>query len=225
MLSRNTPILFFILLIVFINRTSAQNNADTYHAIDKTEWEKAVEGLDYTEKVPEQQDADPQNPSSSPSPFAASGLIRVLLFVVIIALLVFIILKVFGKDIFSKNRKVNKGNTISVEDLEERPMESDLDRFLREALEKKDYRLAIRIYYLMVLRNLHESEIIKWKKDKTNRDYLFETSDKQFHPQFSNNTLIYEYIWYGEQAVEEKNFLSVKQSFTNLITAINSSSA
>ncbi|MBC8173216.1 MAG: hypothetical protein H7X71_04845, partial [Chitinophagales bacterium] len=64
----------------------------------------------------------------------------------------------------------------------------------------------------------------QWKRNKTNGDYVFETFGKQFYPQFNNYTLLFEYTWYGERAIEEHQFQFVRQSFTNLIDTINRTS-
>ena len=73
--------------------------------------------------------------------------------------MIFVLFYFFGRGLFG-NPKVESATQNIITDLEERPMESDLERYLREALASKNYRLAIRIYYLMMLKSLHEKSLI-----------------------------------------------------------------
>ena len=47
---------------------------------------------------------------------------------------------------------------------EEHIYESDLDRFIREATEQGNYALAIRLYYLAIIKELSLNRTILWKK-------------------------------------------------------------
>ncbi|MEZ5013388.1 MAG: hypothetical protein R2794_03790 [Chitinophagales bacterium] len=133
------------------------------------------------------------------------------------ALLVYLILRFFGVNIFKRNQKLPTATITDANDLEERPMESDLERFLRTALEAGDYRTAIRIYYLMILKNLQDNQWITWRKNKTNYDYLLESSEHPLYTSFRNNTRIFEYVWYGEQQIGKSQFDDVRSGFTEMI--------
>ena len=148
-----------IIFIGFMFYLFTLKSAPVYHPIDRSSWEKTVDGLSYTEEKPEPVEMDMRAPFQISSDF-----LRVIGFIVIAALLIFLLLKLLGKGLFS-NTKVAKQKSI-IKQLEDDPMESDLDRFLREAMENHDYRLAIRIYYIMLLKALHEKNFIIWKKDK-----------------------------------------------------------
>lgn len=208
-------------LCFYTMHVSAQA-ATSYHAIDSAKWQKAVKGLDYNEEPEKQETTDMTIEAPEAVGGGVSMLVQILLYAAIIALLVYIILRITGRDIFSKNQQIRKKDIVSEEDLEQAPMESDLQKFLRNALEKKDFRLAIRIYYLMILQELNEREIIVWKKNKTNRDYILESSGRDYSHQFMHNTMIYEYIWYGEKQIAETQFAQVKPSFLNLLQDIAS---
>ncbi len=205
-----------IIFIGFMFYLFTLKSAPVYHPIDRSSWEKTVDGLSYTEEKPEPVEMDMRAPFQISSDF-----LRVIGFIVIAALLIFLLLKLFGKGLFS-NTKVAKQKSI-IKQLEDDPMESDLDRFLREAMENHDYRLAIRIYYIMLLKALHEKNFIIWKKDKTNMDYLSEMRRHNTFTQLETNTYIYEFIWYGERPIAESQFTTVSSSFISLIQQINNS--
>lgn len=207
----------FFLLLIF----QTSSFAESYHAIDTTAWKKAVDGLDYSETPPE--DTEQIAPQTQQAVPVVSKTVQVILFVVVTALLIYLMLRIFGKDIFRKNKLRKTSDSVSIEDLDDKPMETDLEKFLREALLQKNYRLAVRIYYLMSLQALHEKEIITWKKNKTNREYVLETSGNIFSQQFAGNTVLFEYVWYGEKLMEETQFNSVHSSFVHLIETIRKS--
>ncbi len=213
-------LILYVCYCIFFIRTLTAQNSPVYHPIDNADWEKAVDGLSYTEEKEEVKTTDapnikPRNPIINTSP----QFLQILLFIIIAAVLVFILLKLFGKGLFN-NKKITVNATTTIQELEDRPMESDLERFLREAIEKRDYRLAIRIYFLILLKELHEKNFIEWKKNKTNMDYLSEVHSHPAYLQLSNNTLLYEFFWYGEKQLAEEQFNVVRVSFVDLINKL-----
>ena len=51
---------------------------------------------------------------------------------------------------------------------------TELQRLLKDALDQGDYRGAIRIYFIFILRALSKKKWIQWEKEKTNFSYLVE---------------------------------------------------
>ena len=56
----------------------------------------------------------------------------------------------------------------------------DFDVAIREALERKDYREAVRLKYLQTLKILTENGRIDWQLHKTPTQYTYECSDEDF---------------------------------------------
>jgi hypothetical protein len=112
--------------------------------------------------------------------------------------------------------------TFSVDDFDDHIPESELDRFLREALQRNDFRLAIRIYYLMVIKELSQRKLISWRKEKTNFDYLMELREANQYKGFRDVTLIFERIWYGERAMDEHHFGEASIRFKNFLSSLKS---
>lgn len=211
-------------LLLFISCLSihfvlfSQDEVPVYHPIEKSDWNKAVEGLSYNEKLIEE---EPVEATQTSAPINMGPVLQIIGFILIAALLIFVLFYFFGKGLFG-NPKVESATQNIITDLEERPMESDLERYLREALAAKNYRLAIRIYYLMMLKSLHEKSLITWKKDKTNMDYLIELRN---HPQYdalSKNTLIYEFVWYGDKSITDQHYHEASPLFIQLIQQLQS---
>lgn len=92
----------------------------------------------------------------------------------------------------------------------------DIQALINKALEKKDFRLAVRYYYLLLLKNLTDVNLIEYEFDKTNNDYLKEITLKDINQNFEKATLLYDYIWYGNFSVSENDFYKAQQVFKNI---------
>ena len=214
----------FLFCFIIASLAHGQTETPQYHPIDQDKWEKTVKGHEYNEQsekeeVKPEENKEPDN--TDDNSFYLPEWLKYFGYVLIGALLVFILIKLFAGGLFTANTKVRK-QEITIADLDERPMETELERFLREALAAGNYRLAIRIYYLMILKGLHEKKLITWKKNKTNFDYLHEMYGNQLFNDFDSNTRIFEYIWYGELNLGETQFKEVSPAFTGTIQKIGS---
>ncbi len=92
----------------------------------------------------------------------------------------------------------------------------ELDELIRKAIQQKQYREAICLLYSKTLRQLANKGLISWKKDKTNRDYLYELRSDNMRSLFKNVTRYYEYAEYGHFPVDYNLFNTVHQNFKQL---------
>ena len=84
----------------------------------------------------------------------------------------------------------------------------------------------MRLYYLKLLKKLHEMEKIAWKKDKTNRDYLSELFDRDFHfQQMRGLTLSYESVWYGDHEMNRELLLRICSQFESVFSELDNPAA
>lgn len=83
-----------------------------------------------------------------------------------------------------------------------------------KALAKGNYRLAVRIHYLRLIRNLADQEIIRFKHEKTNLDYLMEVSSKSWYHAFFRLTRHFEYSWYGHFEVNGEMYEQISAEFS-----------
>jgi hypothetical protein len=129
-----------------------------------------------------------------------------------VAVLTFFVLKVMGmnKSSFFGRRGLNDLNyTISSEDIHG----ISFDEAIQQAIASSNFRLAVRLLYLQSLKKLSDNGYINWQLNKTNTDYLQETSGKKWHALFSSLTYKFEYTWYGESQVDKERFGLVQQQF------------
>jgi hypothetical protein len=106
--------------------------------------------------------------------------------------------------------------SIELSDDEELIQNKNLNELVRNAIEQKDYRLAIRFYYLLVLQKLTETELIVWQQEKTNEDFIREVSKFEIADDFTEFTRLYDFVWYGNFEIKENEFLKAETLFKGL---------
>ena len=90
----------------------------------------------------------------------------------------------------------------------------ELEKMLELFIQHKAYREAIRVHYLLMLKQMNDLNLIIWDKQKTNRDYQKELRNHELLLQFNNLTHHYEYSWYGHFMVDDLLFQSINQQFS-----------
>lgn len=192
------------------------------NSFDKQEWARLKKKLKIKEyqpkkkeKIVEKKDED-WNLNISPT---WSLIIKWTLFGLLIAALLLLVLIVLGINPFTKKEDKNKIN-IGLDELEENLDTASIDPHLYAAIKAKNYKLAIRLYYLMIIQKLALKEKIIWKKYKTNKHYLNEVRDKEEFPALKNLTLVYEKCWFGEGEVTEDKYNKINTDFVNFLQNI-----
>ncbi|XMO85453.1 hypothetical protein AAFN75_11710 [Algibacter sp. AS12] len=133
--------------------------------------------------------------------------------------LVYILLNEGGTGLFTSNRNkvINTYSEITAENIEN----ADINTLIKNAENDKDYRLAIRYYYLLVLKTLSLKNHIKFEDDKTNNEYLNEVSNQPFSKDFEYTSYLYNYIWYGEFPLNLDKYNKAKGNFSNFLKQVN----
>ncbi len=93
-----------------------------------------------------------------------------------------------------------------VEHIENNLPDADVETPLEKAIRLGEYKVAMRLYYLLIIQKLAQKAIILWRKDKTNREYASELRTQSFLPQFMSATLAYERAWFGEGEISKEIF-------------------
>ena len=88
-------------------------------------------------------------------------------------------------------------------------------REIEKAVAMSEYRLAIRLMFLRLLKDLADHDIIQYKQDSTNLDYLMQMQSTGMYPDFFRLTRNYEYSWYGQFDVDKEKFVVIKKEFDN----------
>ena len=141
-------------------------------------------------------------------------------YVFIASVVVYVTLKLMGVDFSGLYRRKNN-NEIPYETLGENIHAIDFADSIAEAIAQKDYRLAVRLYYLKALKELTDREMIDWRINKTNRSYVYELNSPTLRPDFERITLQFEYAWYGDFPVDETQFLNIKNQFLTFSDSVS----
>lgn len=132
------------------------------------------------------------------------------------AALLFFIYKLSGMDILQVFGRRNRTSAVPSSLEEENIHEIDFEAALQAAVEKKNYRQAIRLLYLQLLKELTDRRLIDWQPGKTNRTYIQELREKPYIHDFNALTSLFEQAWYGAFPVGENDFSDFRNSFLTL---------
>jgi hypothetical protein len=136
-------------------------------------------------------------------------------YVLIIAVIVIIIFLLLKNDV----RALFSGKSASVQidfsEFEEDIHKINFNVLIEEAITKKDFRKAVRLHFLKLLKELTDKGLITWQIDKTNNDYSIELANSKYSSKFKELALLYEYIWYGDFQLDETNFKATISKFND----------
>jgi hypothetical protein len=82
-----------------------------------------------------------------------------------------------------------------------------------KAVKAGNYRLAVRLMFLQMLKTMAGKKLIQYKQDHTNFDYLLQLRNTTHYNDFFRITRDYEYTWYGNFPVNEKEWDLIKTDF------------
>lgn len=138
---------------------------------------------------------EPTEVDDAPRLFDNSGL-RMLYWGLALLVVGWILWRLFvGRNALFARNKTMKGETEPTADI---PLNDDhLNQLLNNAIQAKEYRLAVRYLYLQTLAALGEKQLLLLAPQKTNYQYAQELSDNRLKPAFSKLTMQYEYSWFG----------------------------
>lgn len=204
--------------------------------LDREAWRKATQGMDFSRSKKNNKDNSRGNGSEDAAgggnklqknPFSSfnkeTGVAALKVLVIIIAAIAFFFLirSLLGLK-KPRNRKLKTADLLglSIEQIEDRFQELELEDYIRQAVARGDYPLAVRLYFLAALKELSARKLIYWKKDKTNFDYLREMRGSRLLPAFQEITYIFEWVWYGQRSINKEDFERIEPKMKRFADAI-----
>jgi hypothetical protein len=118
--------------------------------------------------------------------------------------------------IFGRSSKSIATKDLTVENLHE----MDFATLISQTKSAQDYRLALRYYYLWLLKKMAARNVIDWNWEKTNSDYYYEIRDNALRDDFKYLSYVYDYSWYGEFPIDEKSFGKAEAAFQKTLNTI-----
>lgn len=115
--------------------------------------------------------------------------------------------------LFKRNRAIDVSSAESEPDMPEDIFAINYQKEIVRAETSGDYRLAVRLHYLRLLKSLSERGLIRYQHDKTNMEYLIQLYKTPVYDGFFSATRYYEYSWYGGFPVSAENYELIRQDF------------
>ncbi len=109
---------------------------------------------------------------------------------------------------------------LAYENLAENIHEINFDVAVDEAVNERNFRLAVRLLYLQTLKHLTDAGRIEYKPDKTNRQYVYELATSPFETNFEELTRQFEFVWYGDFSVDDRRFGEIRRQFREFNQAV-----
>lgn len=193
------------------------SSAISYNEGNEQVYKKTKEGIDYSkEKVRE------RKPFSPPQLNIHEGIVKAFCIGIIMLLVLFVIYRLI------KNTRANKKINLSLneqtnllDEAADNLDKADLDALLKTSLDNKDHKGAVRIYYLKILKLMWDKNILRWKKEKTNGDYLSETWGSMWFGLLKSSTYIFEKCCYGNTEMNVEQFEEVSNHFKEVLSKLN----
>ncbi len=134
---------------------------------------------------------------------------------ILLALLLFLLVRFFINVNSSAPANSNsKSPFVGLSEEEHIIKNEDIQVLIQKAVKEKNYRLAIRYYYLYILQLMSAQEVIDWQLQKTNHDYEKEIKKPDLKKAFTKITLLYDYVWYGDFSIDESQYQKAEVIFS-----------
>ena len=94
------------------------------------------------------------------------------------------------------------------------------EKEIQKAVATGNYRLAIRLWYLSTLKELADRQIIDYRHEKTNSDYINTLYGTRYYHDFFRLTRNFEYTWYGQFALSPEAYQMMQSDFSKFKTGL-----
>lgn len=228
------------LLIVFIlvaGTVNSESLADISREsndkiLNEKAWKRLTKKIDYSENYKEFKKKDKTKKRSNTNlqkkrswggfKFGNTQVWKTLLIVLVTGVLAFLLYLILVRYLnFFEERVTDKRLSNIIDNLEDNIHESDFDRLLRQALNSKSYKLAVRILYVKIIKTLSDKELIQWKREKTNGHYVREMAGNPQGGLFAYLTIAYEQVWFGNYEIDDSKYSLISKQFNNLLNKLD----
>lgn len=209
--------LIAFLFILSVSYVFGEPDKSSQKGLSKENWEHLRKDRDYVETWKPKKINPSKTQKTNPKTIIQNnngGNGKFVVYGIVVLLLLFFIFRYLGTR--EKNSKI-QATQLSIENLgeiEARMHELSLEDLLSEAEAQKNYRLALRLNFLIIIKLLSQEKIVRWKKDKTNWDYHAEIGDKIVADTFKKIVINFESFWYGEHPLTDTSYTQVDQLFS-----------
>ncbi len=161
-----------------------------------------------------EKEKETEKPDLNYKPFSQRPWFKTILWLVIIVVFLGVVIFYLADSnfgMFRRNKKVQSGQDPDLNEMPEDIFAINYQKEIDKAVTNADYRLAVRLQYLRLLKNMTEKSMIRYQQDKTNMDYLMQLADTGYYHDFFRITRHYEYSWYGQFTVSAEAYRLITQ--------------
>jgi hypothetical protein len=171
----------------------------------------------YADTEPEKEKQEKINKQRNYTPLGDRPWFQTILWIVIIGGFLFaLVWYLISNQVNLFRKKKDISQIAEEEEMPEDIFAINYQKEIDKAARQGNFRLAIRLMYLRLLKVLSDRDIIHYKNDLTNFDYLMQLQGSRHYQHFFRLTRHYEYSWYGHFDVNETQYGSIRTDFEQM---------
>lgn len=209
-----------------------ENTPSTNKEVSQETFDKISSEIDYSETTnavrPKKRDKKKEKDKEkdkeeeiekSPSLFQSLPIFQVLSYLLIGLLVVALLYFIFSR--IELEKEFERSDTYHIGEEIEDINDVDTVSLLQQALDRGDYRYAVRMQFLSVLQSLAKKEKITWRKEKTNHEYARELRREAYAYDFQKLVNIFDYVWYGKREVNKELYYQIDGQYNSFKIKMN----
>ncbi len=214
-------VIYLFLCLLALTNGFAESQ-DSCLKINEADWNKVVKDKDYTETFTDfdSKETKSDQKAATKLPSMDLGGFKYVFYIIVAGVILFVIVKILQNINSSPAIDVTTERVYTLSEVEEKILEIDLNKIFNDALANKDYRLALRVNFLIIIKMLSVQGKISWTKEKTNWEYYHEIKDQSIASKFKEIVVPFETIWYGEHELSEAQFNRLQPSYESFKTQV-----
>lgn len=193
-----------LLMLSNMPRVMAQN-------LDKEVWEQERDKYVYKDREKKQVNKEIKFNNREVNQ-GLSMVMRVIFYGMLIALIVFLIVRFAPKKLGTAEKKPKLRKTESIEDAENNLNQVDLTDLLKNLENQGDLRGALRVQLLILLQWAQNNNLIKWRKWKTNGMYAREWPNENRQAYFKEFASETDFYWWGNHQPATADYARLRQN-------------
>jgi hypothetical protein len=221
---RNITGIVLLCLILLIFPAASKSINTSNRTLPNGQWEKLISDPAFNYKNEKELVKLPPPSSSIFSKllkglilFFASTIGKVICWSILLCIVSYAIYKIFISNatiLFNRSYRTQRDRELpgTPETLFDTNWELKLD----EALNSRSNRSAVRYSYMLILHLLEQRQLISYTANKTNYEYNDELKSSPYGNLFRTVSRQYEYVWYGNYALSQKNFDEYMSLFADM---------
>lgn len=125
----------------------------------------------------------------------------------------FVLIIALRKAVFTNALRGKAKRAQVLTDVHEELHRDDLDALVAQAEAEGEWRRAVRLRYLKVLRYGMDSGRLQWRPEHTDRDYARQLTDPAEREAFARIAFTFQWAWYGDAHLDRESYATITAPF------------